>query len=183
MYKEVIKYVLAEIKRYCLNKGARPGQGVNNFVPHDCVTAFAMAKILVTKVGFDNYISVGPEGHIYGYFFEIIGFTPLSVSVNYPPTELQIIDDLSQITGGRTLIIEDDIIGGATLRIVIDALIIHKPAKLYLFLGHGKSLQHLHNVPPEIQKTYIAEDFLEDRDYDKHEAAFINYFSGLQMNN
>lgn len=171
-----MKYVLAEIKGYCLNKGARPGKGVNNFVPHDCVSAFAMAKFLVTKVGFDHYISVGPEGHIYSYFFETIGITPLSVSVNYPPTELQIIDNLSQITGGRTLIIEDDIIGGATLRIITHALIIHKPASLYLFLGHRKSLQHLHNVPHEIQKIYIAEDFLEDRDYDKHETAFINYF-------
>ena len=47
---------------------------------------------------------------------------------------------------------------------------------LYPFLGHRKSLQHLSNVPNDIQKIYIAEDFLEDLDYDKHETAFINYF-------
>jgi hypothetical protein len=45
----------AEMRRYCQTKGYREGPGINNFIPHDVVDTFGMAKHLVTA-GFDKYL-------------------------------------------------------------------------------------------------------------------------------
>src|SRR2546428_12972284 len=71
--RELLDRVLADVRRYCEGKGHREGPGVNNFVPHDCVAAFAMARLLVGTGEFDHYVAVAPEGHIYGYFLELLG--------------------------------------------------------------------------------------------------------------
>jgi hypoxanthine-guanine phosphoribosyltransferase len=70
--------------------------------------------------------------------------------VECPPTKLQTRDDLLGIAGEEVLIIEDDVIGGGTLRIVIEELLKYKPRNLSLFLGHGKVFQHLDGIPREI---------------------------------
>jgi hypothetical protein len=135
-----------------------------------------MARYIVQDVGFDHYIVVAPEGHIYGYFFSRIGIQPLSVSVDYPPTKLVGIDDMLQIAGGSVLIIEDDVIGGGTLRITVSELIKCKPHRLSLFLGHSKMFQHFENIPKEIEQVYIAEDRLSKTDYAHREQGFIEEF-------
>jgi hypothetical protein len=161
----VIQNVLKRVKNYCHHRGAWEGPGVNNLVPHDCVNVYAMAKYLVHDIGFTHYISVAPEGHIYGYFFSRIGIHPLAISVDYPPTKLTTLDDLSQILGGNVLIIEDDVIGGGTLRIVVSELLKLRPRSISLFLGQGKIFQHFENIPKEFEKVYIAEDILTEDDY------------------
>jgi hypothetical protein len=176
MNSQVLQYVLGRISSYCHERGAWEALGVNNLVPHDCANAYAMARYLVQDVGFDHYISVAPEGHIYGYFFSRIGIQPLAVSVDYPPTKLVAIDNLFQIVGGTVLIIEDDVIGGGTLRIVISELIRYKPHRLSLFLGHSKIFQHFENIPKEIEQVYIAEDILSDAYYAYREQEFIEEF-------
>lgn len=157
------------IERYCLAKGARPGEGVNNFVPHDAVHAFAMARYLTSRERFDRYVAVAPEGFTYSFFFERLGCEILSLHVDYPPTRCDGSDDLSTIRGSRTLIIEDDVIGGATLRLVVAKLLEHEPSSLELYLGHASFVQHLENVPREIARTFIAERVLDPRDYGRHE--------------
>ena len=86
----------------------------NNFIPHKCVTALAMARYLNFNKNFDYYISVAPEGFIYLYFFEIFNCNILFVYVDFPPIHFEIKDDLAKIENLEVLIIEDDIIGGAT---------------------------------------------------------------------
>jgi hypothetical protein len=176
IYSQVLQYVLEKIKSYCNERGAWEAPGVNNLVPHDCVNAYAIARYLVQDVGFDHYIAVAPEGHIYGYFFSRIGIPPLSVSVDYPPTKLMAIDDMLQIAGGSVLIIEDDVIGGGTLRITASELMKCKPHRLSLFLGHSKIFQHFENIPKEIEQVYIAEDSLSKTDYAYREQGFIEEF-------
>jgi hypothetical protein len=176
MNSRVLQYVLAAIRDYCHERGAWEAAGVSNFVPHDCANACAMARFLVQDIGFDHYVSVAPEGHIYGYFFDRIGIQPLALSVDYPPTKLKAIDDLSHITGGTVLIIEDDVMGGATLRIVASELIKFKPRRLSLFLGHSKVFQHFENIPQEIEQVYIAEDVLSEDQYSDREREFVEQF-------
>jgi hypothetical protein len=172
----VLQYVLEKIRDYCHERGALEAPDVNKFVSHDCANAYAMARYLVQHIGFDHYVSVAPEGHTYGYFFSRIGIQPLTVSVDYPPTKLRAIDDLRQITGGTVLIIEDDVIGGGTLRIVASELIKFKPHRLSLFLGHSKVFQHSENIPKEIEQVYIAEDILSKDHYANRELEFIEEF-------
>src|SRR5262249_33016168 len=148
----------------------------NNFVPHDCVRAFAMTTFLVGSGRFDHYVAVAPEGHIYGYFFEKLDVQVLSGFADYPPTRFEPVDDLDIIKAGRVLIIEDDVIGGRTLRLVVDALLEYQPKTLALYLGHTRGIQHLENVPPHIDRVYLAEDQLDDADRDQQEAEFVQFF-------
>ncbi len=175
---ELIRRVLKGVRDYCHTKGAREGPGVNNLVPHDCISAHAMAKYLVRRVGFSHYIAVAPEGHIYGYFFSRLGVHPLTVSVDYPPTVLAALDDLSNIHGGNVLIIEDDVVGGSTLRIVVSELTKLRPRSLSLFLGHAKLFHHLENIPREIKRVYRAEDVLSADGYPSRAKEFMDEFRG-----
>lgn len=70
--RRVLDAVLADVRRHCQAKGYRERAGVNNSVPHDAVAAFGMAKLLANR-GFEHYVAVAPEGHIYGYSFEHLG--------------------------------------------------------------------------------------------------------------
>jgi hypothetical protein len=63
------------------------------------------------------------------------------------------------------LIIEDDVVGGGTLRLVVQELLKFKPRSVSLFLGHSKIFQHFENIPREIDKVYIAEDILSRDGY------------------
>ncbi len=168
--------VLEAVQRHCERKGYREGPGVNNFVPHDCVAAFAMARLLVESGEFDCYVAVAPEGHVYGYFLEQRGATVLSVFADYPPTKCESDDDLSILRGGRVLIVEDDVIGGRTLRLVVSHLEQFSPRSLSLYLGHTKGIQHVQNIPKEIVRTYLAEDQLDWRRRDSDENSFVEFF-------
>ncbi len=157
----LIQQVLSNVRSHCEAKGYTEGPGINNFVPHDCVAAFAMAQALIDSGDFDHYVAVAPEGHIYGYFFEALGVRVLSGSVDYPPTKLEPVDDLSVIKGSRVLIIEDDVSSGKTLGLVVAHLDQNNPCRLSLYLGHSKSIQKLDNVPNRIMTIYLSEDCLD----------------------
>jgi hypothetical protein len=157
--RQILDTVLADVRRHCQARGYREGPGVNNFVPHDAVAAFGMAEVLVAA-GFDRYLAVAPEGHIYGYFFERLGVRVLSVFSDYPPTRVTVEDDLRLVEGRRVLLIEDDVIGGRTLRLVVEHLRQFSPESLALCLGHTKGIQHLRNVPATIERVFVAEDSL-----------------------
>src|SRR5215470_12933307 len=140
--RRILDAVLAEVRRHCLSKGYQEGPGVNNFVPHDAVAAFGMARLLSAS-GFDRYLAIAPEGHVYGYFFERLGVPVLSIFTDYPPTQCATDDDLGAVKGQRVLLIEDDVIGGRTLRLVVECLQPFAPQSLALYLGHTKGIQHL----------------------------------------
>ena len=168
--------VLADVRRHCEAKGYHEGPSVNNFVPHDAVAAFAMAGSLMGSSLFDHYVAVAPEGHIYGYFFEQLGAKVLSVFTDYPPTCCESLDDLSVLKGGRVLLIEDDVIGGRTLRLVVAHLRQFSPASLALYLGHTKGIQHLQNIPQEMAAVYLAEDYLDESERDANQKSFAAFF-------
>lgn len=177
--QKIYQAVCADINRHCLVKGYEQGPGVNNFVPHDAMAAFAMARQLTFDIRFDHYLVVAPEGHIYGYFFERLGLVTIEVVVPYPPDRLVLVDDLSVCRGKRVLIIEDDIISGRTLGLVVDALRPHSPQELSLFLGHSREVQHLGNVPTGVQHIYLSEDACTLFSHDEMEKAFLKAFTGL----
>ena len=166
--------VLADVRRHCEEKGYRDGPGVNNFIPHDPVVAFGMAKLLA---GYDRYLAVAPEGHIYGYFFERLGQRVLSIYVNYPPICITTEDDLSELAGQRVLLIEDDVASGHTLRLVVEHLRQHSLRSLDLYLGHVKSVQRMPNVPDEIDRVYVSEDLIDSNTRSEMELAFKNFFT------
>lgn len=141
-----------------------------------------MAKLLIRSSEHDYYVAIAPEGHVYGYFFEKLGAEVLSVYADYPPTKLEIVDDLTVIQGKRVLLIEDDVVSGTTLRLVIGGLQQYRPCSLSLYLGHAKQIQHLVNVPPEIRKIYIAEDVLDSLQREQHEAEFAGFFINRSSN-
>jgi len=59
--QDVLRRVLADVRRHCQDKGHREGAGVNNFVPHDAVAAFAMARMLFGSGNeFDHFVAVAP---------------------------------------------------------------------------------------------------------------------------
>jgi hypothetical protein len=177
---EVRDRVVAAVRAHCEAKGYREGEGVNNFVPHDCVAAFQMARLLAVGGAFDHYVAIAPEGHIYGYFFERLGAEVLSVYTDYPPTRVEAAEDLAVLKGRRVLLLEDDVIGGATLRLVVGALRGHAPQSLSLYLGHTRGVQHRENIPPEITKTYLAEDHLDTRQWLRYEAEFLAFFGSAK---
>lgn len=174
---QLIKKVTDEVITFCHQKGYEEKEGVNNFVPHDTVCSFGMAKQILALKEYDLFISVAPEGYIYSYFFELQGVSTIEVFVDYPPVNLRSPDDLSIIEGKKILIIEDDIIGGATVRLILKELEQYKPAELGLYLGHNKGFQKIENIPCSIEKTFIAEDFFDCSTMIETENGFVEFFS------
>lgn len=175
----LIDRVVADVRQHCRqSKGYEAAPYVNPLVPVDCVSAFNMARLLIEQRMFDHYVSVAPEGHVYGYFFQRLGQPVLSVYVDYPPRRFAALDDLSPIRGGRVLILEDDVVSGITLRLVTRALQEHQPRSLSLYLGRFKEDQIIENVCPEIETMYLAEDHLDPRRREEYEAEFIQFFAG-----
>ena len=151
---------------------------MNNFVPHDIVAAYAMASYLTSEKQFDRYIAVAPEGYIYGFFFSVLGHEHIDVHVDFPPTTCRALADLSVIHAQHILVIEDDIIGGSTLQLVINELAAYSPKTISLYLGHHKCYQHLENVPKGISTVYIAEDTLKyQADYASYERELYAFFA------
>jgi hypothetical protein len=170
--------VMADVQRHCNAKGYREGPGVNNFVPHDAVAAFGMAKALVA-IGFGHSLAIAPEGHIYGYFFERLGIPVLSLFTDYPPTRCAGEDDLCGIEDQRVLLIEDDIVSGFTLKLVVEHLRRFLPRSLALYLGHSKGVQHLNNVPGDIERVYLADELLSGVNRELLEKQFQEFFEGI----
>jgi hypothetical protein len=174
--KSIYSAVCENVQRHCLAKGYREGDGVNNFVPHDAIASFGMARLLAGT--FDRYIAVAPEGHIYGYFLERMGIPVLSVFTDYPPTCCTSEEDLTVLENQRVLLIEDDVISGRTLQLVVDFIRQFKPAALALYLGHNIGIQQLSNVPHEInpENIYVAERSLSQKDWKELEDEFFEFF-------
>jgi hypothetical protein len=148
---------------------------VNPLVPADSVAAFAMANWLIDQRCFDVCVSVAPEGHSYGYFFELRGSHPLSVHVDYPPQTCTMLDDLSVMENRRVLILEDDVVSGITLQLAMGAFASYKSAEVALYLGRRKEDQFLDNVPSTISQIYLATDTLDAASRSKYEQQFIEF--------
>ncbi len=174
---QLLERVEAEVGRHVReSKGYEEESFINPLTPVDSVAAFAMAKLLTAQNAFDVCISVAPEGHVYGYFFQQCGATILSVHVGYPPRRCNVLDDLQVISGKRLLILEDDVASGTTLRLVVAALLEYRPQSIDLFLGCRKDSQNLEAVHPEIGRLYLAEDLLSPDCREEFEAQFNQHF-------
>ncbi len=176
--RELLDRVIAQVHEHCKRaKGYEEGPWVNPLVPTDCVSAFMMARLLTDQEAFNHYVAVAPEGHVYGYFFERLGARVLSVHVDYPPRRCELLDDLSILCGSNALILEDDVISGGTLRLVIDALNQYTPLSLALYLGRQKVDQQLEAVAAEIDRVFLAEDYLNPELREQYEEEFTDFFS------
>ena len=123
--------VVAEAARgHCAAKGYTTGRNWNPLIPQDSVAALAMARDLTGSRAFDQYIAVAPEGHVYGFFFERLGARVLSIFVDYPPTRVESADDLSVVHGRRVLLIEDDVVRGISLSLVMKEVARHDPSSV-----------------------------------------------------
>jgi hypothetical protein len=164
---------------HCAAKGYVSGRNWNPLTPHDSVAALAMARYLTGSGAFDHYLAVAPEGHVYGFFFERLGARVLSILVDYPPTRIDSADDLSAVHGQRVLLIEDDVVSGVSLDLVMKELTRHEPRSVSLYLGREKETQQLQNIPPQIDRVYLAEDCLDQADRGRHESQFFDFFESL----
>ena len=172
----LLQRVADDVKRHCAAKGYVRGPNWNLLTPNDSVAALAMARLLLGEARFDHLIAIAPEGHVYGYFFERLGGTVLSLTVDYPPRHVEVVDDLSIIRDQRVLLIEDDIISGVTLRLVVAELEQYAPRTLGLFLGREKEEQQLENIPVAITEVFLAEDCLKPEEREHYELAFVTFF-------
>ncbi len=174
----LLNVVVAGVSRHVqMSKGYETDSFVNPLTPVDCVSAFMMAKTLTERHLFDVCISVAPEGHVYGYFFEQFRAKVLSVHVDYPPRRCELLDDLNVISNQRVLILEDDVASGTTLRLVVHALLEYAPASIDLFLGRRKDSQNLEAIHPAIQMVYLSEDLLKADEREVHEQLFVRFFA------
>lgn len=179
--QQLTEYIASDIQQHVRkSKGFEQGPWVNPLVPVDCVQSFMMAHMLIESRAFDYCVAVAPEGHVYGYFFERLGASVLSVHVDYPPRTCQVLDDLSRLRGQRVLILEDDVVSGLTLRLVVSTLRSYEVRLMDLFLGRRKEDQLLENVPAEIGTVYLAEDYLDPGLRDNYESSYVAFFSLLQ---
>lgn len=174
---DIVLSVQQDVQRHCReSKGYEESGWVNPLTPRDSVAAYALAKHLVEQNVFDQLVAVAPEGHVYGYFFEKLGNPALSVYVDYPPRRCEALDDLSVITGQRSLVLEDDVISGVTIAMVMAELLQHQPSSLSLLLGRAKEDQQLDSIPAEFEAIYLAEDVLNESLRSEYEREFIAAF-------
>ena len=100
----------------------------------------------------------------------------LSICVDYPPTRVESVDDLSAIHRRRVLLIEDDVVSGISLELVMKEVALHGPSSVSLFLGREKDSQQLQNVPPQIDRVYLTEDCLDPAARGQYESEFLDFF-------
>jgi hypothetical protein len=174
--QSLVDHVAELVRAHCAARGYVSGPNWNPLTPRDPVAALAMARSLVQSGRFDHYVAVAPEGHVYGYFFERLGARVLSVFVDYPPRRAEPVEGLAPIRGGRILILEDDVVSGVSLGLVVSELARHAPQSLALYLGREKDYQQMQNVPPSITDVYLAEDHLDPAERERHEAEFLEFF-------
>jgi len=176
----LLERVAEAVRQYCAAKGYIRGANWNPLSPQDGVAALAMARGLTESGAFDYYVAVAPEGHVYGFFFERLGAPVLSIFVDYPPTRVESADDLSAIRGRRVLLIEDDVVSGISLDLVAKEVAQHEPSSVSLYLGREKDSQQLQNVPPQIDRVYLAEDCLDPAGRGRYESEFLDFFLHLR---
>jgi hypothetical protein len=179
--QQVVDRVAADIGRHCAAKGYASGPNWNPLTPQDSVAALAMARWLLQSERFDDYVAVAPEGHVYGYFFERLGARTLSVFVEYPPKIIRRVDDLTAIRDRRVLLIEDDVVSGVSLELVVRELARFGPLSLSLYLGRDQGSQQLQNIPATIGEVYLAESCLSAADRQRHEREFVEFFAKEAM--
>jgi hypothetical protein len=167
-----------QVRSHCATKGYLGGPNWNPLTPQDVISAHAMARMLTGSGKFDAYVAIAPEGHVYGYFFERLRATVLSVFVDYPPMFVEVGDDLEAIGNGRVLLIEDDIVSGVSLGMVVAALAPYQPRAISLYLGRRGEDQQLQNVHPDIERVYLAEHDLDPAARGRYESEFLNAFGG-----
>ena len=174
--EELLARVAADVSRHVrVSKGYEEESFINPLTPVDSVASFAMAKLLTETNAFDVCVSVAPEGHVYGYFFQLFGASILSVHVDYPPRRCEILDDLELIRGKRVLILEDDVASGTTLCLVVAALQVFGPGSIDLYLGRPKDSQILDSVHPTIGNVYLSEEELAPEHREQYEALFVDF--------
>ena len=177
---QLMEFVISEVSRHVrTSKGYETESFVNPMTPVDSVSAFAIARLLIERDAFDVCVSVAPEGHVYGYFFDLFNVQILSVHVDYPPRRCEILDDLGPVRGKRILILEDDVASGTTLRHVVNTLVEYEPARIDLFLGRRKDAQVLDSIHPGIEQVFMAEDQLDAGRRSEYERQFVEYFAPL----
>ncbi len=177
----LLEQIAEAVRGHCAAKGYIRGPNWNPLVPHDSIAALAMARILTGPGRFDHYLAIAPEGHVYGFFFERLGARVLSISVDYPPTRVNLADELAAIRGGRVLLIEDDVVTGISLGLVMTEVASHEPSSVSLYLGRDRESQQLQNVPPQIDRVYLAEDDLEPASRGRYEAEFLEFCRNLGL--
>jgi hypothetical protein len=176
----LLEQVDEAVRGHCAAKGHVGGRNWNPLTPYDSVAALAMARYLIGLRAFDQCVAVAPEGNVYGFFFERLEAQVLSVFVDYPPTRVDFVDDLAVIHRRRVLVIEDDIVSGTSLKLVMKELARHETSSVSLYLGREKDSQQLDNVPSQIDAVYLAEDVLDPADRGRYESAFLAFFQELE---
>lgn len=180
--QQLLDRISDNVRGHCAGKGYVRGPNWNPLTPWDSVAALAMARSLQQSGRFDDYVAMAPEGHVYGYFFERLGTPVLSIVVDYPPKRVDLVDDLSAIRGRRVLLVEDDIVSGVSLALVVKELARYWPRSLSLYLGREKDSQQLQNVPSAVTAVYLAEDHLDPTERERHEAEFVEFFGSTVPN-
>ena len=172
----VIERVVRQAREHCAARGYVAGPNWNPLEPHDPVAAWAVARSVVVSGRWDHYVAVAPEGHAYGYFFERLGVVVGSVFVDYPPRQVTEAEGLAAVAGRRVLLIEDDVVSGVSLGLVVAALESYRPAAVGVYLGRRADGQFVENVPAGVSEVILAETYLLPADRPRHEAAFVREF-------
>lgn len=167
------------VHSHCVAKGYTGGPNWNPLVPHDPVAALAMARLLVSSSNFDLFIAVAPEGHVYGYFFEQFGETVHSVFVDYPPRVVTRVDTLPELEDQRVLLIEDDVVSGTSMRLIVEELTARRPRSVSVYLGRRADGQCPENVPDNIESVYLSETHLQQQDRRQHLDEFVEHFGAM----
>ncbi len=174
--EEMIRRVMVDVRRTGALRGFVSGPNWNPMVPYDPIASFAMAQHLLSSREYQAFVAIAPEGHLYGYFFEDLGATVLSVEVDYPPKTLSLGAGIDTIQNRDVLLIEDDVVSGTTLRRVLDELDFFEPHSYGLYLGRGKEGQILENVPDRISRVHLAEEDLGTTNRESSEMVFLDHF-------
>ncbi|MBX9625354.1 MAG: hypothetical protein K2X82_16225 [Gemmataceae bacterium] len=174
----LVERVVRQAREHCAAKGYVGGPNWNPLEPHDPVAALAVARLLVGSGRWDHYVAVAPEGHAYGFFFERLGVPVGEVFVDYPPRAVTGADGLAVVAGGRVLLIEDDVVSGVSLGLVVSALEPYRPAAVGVYLGRRADGQFPENVPAGMGEVILAETHLDPADRPRHEADFVRIFGG-----
>ena len=78
--------------------------------------------------------------------------------------------------GKRVLLLEDDVISGISLELVMQTLAPYEPATVSVYIGRRADSQCPENVPVSVNSVFLAEVHLDQSARARYENEFVELF-------
>jgi len=177
MLDKLLVEVSRRIEHYCIDKAwIELPEEEPSVMPH-LLAEFGMASYLANECGCTHYVVAAPDGHAIGFWFSQLRCRMLEMyaSTGFAPVS----PNMECLVGRRVTIVADASIDAESLLRVTQAIMQHKPAEIWLYLGGSADSRTLKAMPPDIAQVVTTNQIYNKVSHEQLEKDFIAFFGEL----